>query len=230
LSYALRFVLLNFPSPAAVLALLGLSRLRQQQGVPRTLLLGGSLGACCLAGLLFAWTGDQYAFFSPILPLVALMAGLGLAAWSPRSPGLPRLALALVVAAPPLLYGWLAFGGSAPSLDREGSLDRQEFLWPARAGYQFPERWCRTRMDELPQGATLVAQWSEGTVFEYLQEQGRRPDLHIQLHRSGPLLLDEDAGPVYVSWKPTRKELPPALRELDLRLEGSQPGIRRVRR
>ena len=110
------------------------------------------------------------------------------------------------------------------------TLDREEFLWPPKAGYDYPERWCRARLAELPPNSTLFSQWSEGTVFEYLQQTGLRQDVRLVLHRSGPLDLPKDDRPVFVSWKPTQPRPPEALRELELDLEGTRVGIRQLRR
>lgn len=231
LLYLARLLALNFPSPAGLLALVGLWGLVKTGAPARKVLLIGHLIAYALAGSLFDWTGDQYAFFSPVLPLVALLAGLGLARLSEPGAGpLAPLSAALSLLLPPLLYAWLAFSAPPPGDRPPDRLDRQEFLWPAKAGYELPERWCRARLQALPAGSTLVSQWAEGTVFEYLQTTGLRPDVRLLMHRSGPLDLEGVDGRVFVSWKPTRALPPEALRELDLDLIGTEPGFREVAR
>jgi hypothetical protein len=138
------------------------------------------------------------------------------------------LAISLSIAAPPALYAMLAFGPSSSSRSPADRLERQEFLWPAKAGYDFPEDWVRGQLTELPPGARLVSQWAEGTVVEYLQERGLRPDVRLELHRSGPLDNTRLDVPVFVSWKPTRKGPPEALLSQGIQLRVIEPGMSQV--
>jgi len=225
--YLAKLLALNFPSPAALLAGVGLITLRATS-LSRRVLLGGLLVAFTLAGSLFGWTGDQYAFFSPLLPLVALLAGLGLASRLGKAKrSFPALMIAASLATPPFFYAVLSFGPTAPdSATRAALLERQEFAWPPKAGYSFPEDWARKRLEALPPRATLVAQWAEGTIFEYLQSEGLRTDVTLQLHRSGPLDLAALKAPVFVTWKPTRPSPPEAFKRQGLQLEGQAPGFR----
>jgi len=86
----------------------------------------------------------------------------------------------------------------------------------------------RDRLTELPPGARLVSQWAEGTVVEYLQERGLRPDIRLELHRSGPLDNTRLDVPVFVSWKPTRKGPPEALLSQGIQLRVIEPGMSQV--
>lgn len=227
LFYLAKLLALNFPSPAAVLAVLGGAQLSRAPG-PRRTLLGGLLLAFIVAGSLFPWTGDQYAFFSPVLPLVALAAGLGLARQLKSSQrSIPSLLIAACLVMPPLLYAVLSFGPSADdSAEQQALLERQEFLWPPKATYTFPHDWARSRLQALPPEATLVSQWAEGTVFEYLQSEGIRSDVTLVLHRSGPLDLSSIKAPVFITWKPTKDGPPEAFVDQGLELKGEVPGLR----
>jgi hypothetical protein len=227
LVYLCKLLVLNFPSPAAIFAAIGGAQIARTSG-PRRTLLGGLLLAFIIAGSLFPWTGDQYAFFSPVLPLVALAAGLGLARQLNRSrDSLAPLLIAGSLLMPPLLYAIVSFGPSANNSGAQHALlERQEFLWPPKASYRFPQDWALSRLKGLPPKATLVSQWAEGTVFEYLQSEGIRSDVKLVLHRSGPLDLSSIEAPAFITWKPTREGPPEAFVEQGLRLEGQLPGLR----
>jgi len=194
-------------------------------------LLGGLLFAFIIAGTLFRWTGDQYAFFSPVLPLVAIAAGIGLAGRLERlHKSLAPLLTAGCLVMPPLLYATLSFGPSADdTMTQRVLLERQEFLWPPKATYRVPRDWALTRLEGLPPKATLVSQWAEGTVFEYLQSRGIRQDVQLVMHRDGPLDLTSIAGPTFISWKPTREGPPAVFVEQGLRFDGEMPGLRRLK-
>jgi len=228
LLYLVKLLPLNFPSPAGLLALLGIGALRKLSPVRRGLF-GGLLVAFVVAGSLFGWTGDQYAFFSPLLPLVALLAGMGLTEVLSRfhRRAAPIL-VALSIAMPPATYAVLTFGPWTSDLSPGARLERQEFIWPPKAGYDFPETWVRDRLAELPTGATLISQWAEGTVVQYLQKRGLRVDIKLVLHRSGPIDLASLDGPTFVSWKPTRPLPPLPFRAQELALKGNTPGFREV--
>ena len=230
LVYLCKLLALNFPSPAAVLAALGCAQVGRTSG-PRRTLLGGLFVVFIIAGSLFPWTGDQYAFFSPVLPLVALAAGVGLARRNLRSrKSLAPVLIAGCLVMPPLLYAALSFGPSADdSATQRSLLERQEFLWPPKATYRVPQEWAQARLEAMPRKATLVSQWAEGTVFQYLQSEGIRSDVKLVLHRSGPLDLSSVKAPVFITWKPTRDGPPAAFVEQGLELEGEALGLRRLK-
>ena len=197
-----KLVLLNFASPALLLAALGLSRLRREPVLG--LLIGGLLLVFGAAASLFSWTGDQHAFFTPLLPLVAILGGLGLHVIRQHlGPIALPTVLALTLMTPPALYAFASIGlgslGSSPGQ----RLERQEFLWPAKRGYNLPERWGASVLEQLPQGAQLVSQWSEGAVLYSLRAQGLYQSVELKLHRSGPLPKAADGQRQFLSWKPT---------------------------
>ena len=229
LAYLLRTVLFCFPSPALLLAPLGLASLlrrRRAAGILLTLL----LLAFAAAGTRFGWTGDQYAFFLPVQPLIAVLAGVGLARLPGRRIGTHLLAASLLLPAP--IYATLAFGPPGELLlPSAGPTLRAELLWPGKAGHDLPERWCRARLDELPAEALLVSQWGEGAVFEYLLEvDGLRPDVGVVLHRAGPVAVDPSARPTFLSWSPLAARPPPAIGQTGLLPAPGPPGLRRVLR
>ena len=226
-AYTLRTVAFCFPSPALLLAPLGLFsllRARRATGVLLTLLLV-AFGA---AGMRFGWTGDQYSFLLPLQPLVAILAGAGLALLPGRSVATQLLAASLLLPVP--VYAGLAHGPPGELLlPRAGPTLRAELLWPGKAGYDLPERWCRARLTEVENDALLVSQWGEGTVFEYLIEiDGLRPDVGVVLHRAGPVGVDPAVRPTFLSWSPLEDHPPAAIEQTGLAPAPGRSGFRRA--
>lgn len=227
LAYAARTVAFSFPSPALLLAPVGLAALVQRRrsvGVLLALL----LLAFTAAGLRFGWTGDQYSFLLPLQPLVAILAGVGLARLDRRRLATQLLAASLLL--PATVYAGLAVGAPGELLLPDaGPTLRAELLWPGRAGYDLPERWCRDRLDELPDQALLVSQWGEGAVFEYLLEvEGLRPDVGLVLHRAGRVPVDPADRPTFLTWSPLERRPPPSIERTGLLPAPGPRGFRRV--
>ena len=168
------------------------------------LLLGGLFLVFGAAASLFSWTGDQHAFFTPVLPLVAILVGLGLHRTRQHlGPIVLPTVLALTLLTPPALYAAASLGLASLGGTSGQRLEKQEFLWPAKRGYHLPERWAASVLEQVPHGAQLVSQWSEGTVLYTLRSQGTYPDVDLKLYRSGPLPLATDGQRQFLSWKPT---------------------------
>ena len=227
LAYLARTVVFCFPSPALALAPLGLiALLRGRRWV------GGLLAALLVffaaAGMRFGWTGDQYSFLLPLQPLVAILAGVGLARLARRR--LAGQALAASLLLPAAVYAALAFGSPGEVLLPHADAPlRSELLWPGKAGHDLAERWCRDRLDELPRDAVLVSQWGEGTVFEYLiTVEGLRPDVGLVLHRAGSVDVDPAHRPTYLTWSPHERNPPEAIRQTGLEPAPGVAGFRRV--
>jgi hypothetical protein len=55
-----------------------------------------------------------------------------------------------------------------------------------------------------------------------------RPDVALLFHRSGPIELQRDGRPMFVTWDPRSLEPPPAVWDTGLMLIGDEPGFRQV--
>jgi len=227
LAYVGRTVAFCFPSPALLLAPAGLAALlTRRTGIG--VLFGLLLLALAAAATRFGWTGDQYSFLLPIQPLVAVLAGVGLARLSGGRLAAQLLGASLLLPVP--VYAALAFGPAGEVLlPAAGPTLRSEILWPGKAGYDLPERWCRARLEELPTDGLLVSQWGEGTVFEYLLElEGERPDVGLVLHRSGRVAVDPADRPTWLTWSPLEAHAPPAVVQTGLLPAPGAAGFREV--
>ncbi len=224
-----RFVLLNFPGPALLLALPGARWLARRDPGGAALGLGLAMSALAMA-LALRWAGDAHVYLVSLHPLLAVLAGLGASAVATHRPRLAAGTGALAAIAPPVLYALLAFGPLgevvSPSADDEA---RAELFWPGRAGWSEGSSWWLARSADLPDGALVVPRWREGTVLEYRQQElGFRVDLGLQLSPARPLLLESPSRATFVTWTPATAEVPTDVARLDLLLQGDQPGIRRV--
>ncbi len=169
---------LNFPTPAVVLAVVGLWELRRIQ--PRSL-------ALSLAGLLIVhlvWVSrydiaDQYTFFIPTVILLGLLVGLGAGRFL-ASRGISwRVAGVLAAGLPAAVYVVLPTlakqGGLAIGVGRE--LPYRDaytyFLQPWKSGYTGAERFALEARDTLPEGAVLIADSTSVRPIQYLQITGR---------------------------------------------------------
>jgi hypothetical protein len=225
--YLGRWVLFNLPGPALALAAFGLL------SAPRRI--ATSLAVLVAAGIWFPlrydWTGDQYAFLTPLYPVLALAAALGVARIE-RSGG-PRAAAGAAIAcaaAPVLLYGLLAWTGLAarllPGLTPEAA---RSAVLPTHTGDRTPETWCRARLAALPAGARLHADWGDGQVYLYLQEaEGLRRDVQVVVWNVA-IRLGGDRGEEWVSALPFTRAVPRPVREVLPRLEPKGDGLFRVR-
>ena len=153
---------------------------------------------------------------------------MGLARFSARGVGTHLLAASVLL--PVAVYAGLAFGPPGELLlPQAGPTLRAELLWPGKAGYDLPERWCTARLAEVENDALLVSQWGEGAVFEYLVEiDGLRPDVGVILHRAGPVAVDPSDRPTWLSWSPLEGGPPAAIEQTGLSPAPGQPGFRRA--
>ncbi len=213
LGRSLLYVGLNFPTPALLLAPIGLVALWKS----RSRRAAGALAALLL--IHFAWAArynvpDQYTFFIPAYVFIALLIGLGaerLLAGRNR-----RLAVAVLAAVllPVLVYIPL------PQLARAAGLDlglKREvpfrdsyayFLHPWKTGEKGPLRFAEY-VKTLPADAVLVADGTTVRPLQYMQLTGRwRSDLRIYPEADGAdddprfteasIAVELAAGRVYV--------------------------------
>ncbi|MCU0913179.1 MAG: glycosyltransferase family 39 protein [Planctomycetes bacterium] len=180
-------VLLNFPTPNALLLPVGLYGLYRARGPAafRNLVLA-------LLALFFVFAcrytiADRYAFFLPFYCIVALVIGFGVHVLQTqvRRPALPAVIVVLAVV-PVGIYA------VAPALAQRLHLrlgTRQDipyrndyvyFLQPWRTGYHGAERFAREALTSLESDAVLCADATTVAPLLYAQEvQGLRPDVHI---------------------------------------------------
>jgi len=179
-------IMLNFPTPSALLFFVGL------YGLHRT----GPTAAfrrviVALLVLFFVFAArytitDRYAFFLPFYCVAALMIGLGVhevVRW-----GLPRATVLVVVFAllPVAVYA------VAPGLAQHWNLpirtrqdipyrnDYQYFLQPWRTGYTGAERFAREALETAEPNAIICADSTTVAPLLYVQEvKGVRPDVKI---------------------------------------------------
>lgn len=225
----LRFVVLNFPGPALLLALPGARWLAQRDRGAAWMLAALVAGGLAVATSM-RWAGDAQVYLLTIHPVLAVLAGLGMGALWSRRRTLAASTGALAVLGPPALYAALAFtpaGGLL--LPEQPETERAEFLWPGRRGWVEGSRWWGQTAPSLPANAVVLSRWREGTVLEYRQRiLGLRTDLDIELAVRGPHLLAEPARPTFVTWTPVSDDVPDDVAQLDLLLQGEQRGLRRV--
>ena len=179
---------LNFPTPVALLALLGLGALWRPAAAGQqiaTRAIGALLVIHLLWGLHYN-VPDQYTFFIPAIVLIAIALGLGADRFlAGRGRGWTVAAIALA-ALPPLVYLPL------PRIARAAGISlgvRREipyrdtysyFLWPWKAGDQGPLRFATEVRRTLPDGAVLIADGTTVRPIHYLMELGRwRRDVFI---------------------------------------------------
>ncbi|MCU0509130.1 MAG: DUF2723 domain-containing protein [Anaerolineae bacterium] len=175
------FVLLQFPSPALLLAAIA------AVDAPRRARLDAAWGALlllALADLLFAFAyrvNDRYVFFMPLYGALALLVGLG---WDVAERMWPALKMrgayaalmALLVAAPVVAYA------SAPAillrlnmnpLDVRvlpGREPNRYFLWPPLAGYRGAADYARASFAVAPPGSLIIADYAPFEALSYAQQ------------------------------------------------------------
>jgi hypothetical protein len=214
LLFSVLYLGLNFPTPAAVLAGLGLLALRKVR--PRVF--ARVLGGLVVIHLLWAVrydVPDQYTFFIPSVVLIALLIGLGAARFlRRRSMGWGTV---LVVAAllPAVVY--VPLPEIARAADLPIGVSRQVpyrdeygyFLRPWKTGYRGAERFAQELREGLPGGTFLIADSTTVRPIHYLQLTGRwREDVEywppIDRPHTAPAVTEQQlrarlaAGLVYV--------------------------------
>jgi len=146
---------------------------------------------------------DSYVFYLPVYSLIALWAGLGVAALTTRWPW-PRLLLVGAILLTlqiglyritPVLLERLA-PGLIPARDLPGRPANAFFLWPPKRGYTGARWFAETTFDLLPPNAVIVADWTLYTPLWYLQEvEGRRQDvLTLEMSDLGLQAICENSG------------------------------------
>lgn len=178
----LNFVLylgLNFPTPVALLAVLGLLCLRRLQSRPL---------AACIAGLLAIhalWLVrydivDQYTFFIPTIVLSAVLTGLGAADFLSHHGRTARAGVLVgcllpvpVYAALPAVVSGLGLRSLVPSRVVPFRDELHYYLWPWKTGYRGPERLAAEIHRTLPDGAYLLADSTSSWAMHYLRLRGR---------------------------------------------------------
>jgi hypothetical protein len=179
-------IMLNFPTPSALLFFVGL------YGLHRT----GPTAAfrrviVALLVLFFVFAArytitDRYAFFLPFYCIVALMIGLGaheVVRWGLPCPTVLVAAFALLP---------IAVYAVAPGLAQRGNLslgtrqdipyrnDYEYFLQPWRTGYTGAERFARAALGTAESNAIVCADSTTVAPLLYVQEvKGVRPDVKV---------------------------------------------------
>jgi hypothetical protein len=192
---ALLYLGLNFPTPVALLALLGLGALWRPAaaGWPiATRPIGALLVIHLLWGLHYN-VPDQYTFFIPAIVLIAIALGLGADRFLAGRGRAWVVAAVALAALPPLVYLPL------PRIVRAAGLSlgvRREipyrdtysyFLWPWKAGDQGPLRFATEVRRTLPDGALLLADDTAVRPIHYLMETDRwRRDVAVWPALGGP--------------------------------------------
>ncbi len=207
-------VVLNFPTPNALLFFVGLYGLHRMRS---TLAFRRVIAALLVLFFVFAaryTITDRYAFFLPFYCVAALVIGLG-AHEVIRSGSLYRMGLvaafallpvAVYAVAPGLAQRWNLSLGTRQDIPYRN--DYEYFLWPWRTGYTGAERFARAALETAEPNAIICADSTTVAPLLYVQEvQGVRPDVKIAGIVSSPgapcvneqtveELLDE--RPVYV--------------------------------
>jgi len=169
---------LNFPTPVALLALVGLRVLWRSPvwGLMRALL---ALLAVHLVWAMRYDVPDQYTFFIPTIVLLAILIGLG-AERVLAARGRGGAIGALVLAALPVLVYWplpRAAQAAGVSLGVRRDVPYRDsyryFLWPWKTGEHGPRRFAEEVHAGLPDGALIVADSTTVPPLHYLMATGR---------------------------------------------------------
>ena len=183
----LLLIVLNFPTPNALLFVAGGAALCKMRSVPA---FRSILAALLVLFLVFAFrytVSDRYAFFIPFYAVAAVIIGLGTHRIRER---LPRQATAMLVVAfallPPAVYA------AAPAVARRMTLDigtradiacRDDyayFLRPWKTGDAGAERFARDALEAAGPDAVIYADTTTVAPLLLVQEvEGRRPDVHV---------------------------------------------------
>jgi hypothetical protein len=178
LARGLQYLALNFPTPAALLALGGLAVRRTDALRPMRWVLVAA-AAIHLAWALRYPVVDQYTFFVPSVLVVGVLIGLGGQRWLAASRALWRRGLLLLVLLPPLVYAPLPWvvrkAGINLGLTRKIPY-RQEyryFLWPWKTGYHGARRFAEEAEAVLPEHAILIGDSTAVQPIHYRMVMGR---------------------------------------------------------
>jgi len=179
-------VVLNFPTPNALLFFAGLYGLHKMDS---TAAFRRIVVALLVLFFIFAaryTIVDRYAFFLPFYCVVAVVIGLGVheaARW--RLPGstvliaaFALLPIAAYAVAPGLAQRWNLSIGTRQDIPYRN--DYEYFLRPWRTGCTGPERFARAALETAAPNAIICADSTTAPPLLYVQEvQGVRPDVKI---------------------------------------------------
>jgi hypothetical protein len=195
----LLYLLLNFPTPNALLFFVGLSTLRRAGPGPA---FRNTVALLLVLFFVFAFrytVADRYAFFIPFYSVVAILIGLGIHAVQQRFDRKAALCLVAVFAVLPVpVYA------VAPALARRVNVpigtrgdvayrdDYRYFLQPWKTGYRGAERFAREALEVVEREAVVIADTTTVGPLLYAQEvKALRPDVSVvtgmdELKGSGP--------------------------------------------
>lgn len=168
------FLGLDFPTPAALLAFVGLAvltRLPQR----RFAVTAAGLLAIHLLWAVHYNVPDQFEFFVPSLVLIALLIGLGAASFLSRHGRAWSRATIAAVLLPVLVYAVLPPLARAANFSLGAKRDvpfrdtYAYFLRPWQTGYDGPERFVQALCKDLPSGAVLLADGTTVRPIHYAQ-------------------------------------------------------------
>jgi len=178
LNFAL-YMGLNFPTPSALIAVLGLLHLRHLPCRPLAACIAGLLGIHALWVVRYSVV-DQYTFFIPTIILTAALIGLGASAFLAHRGRIARAGVLVgcllpvpVYAALPAVIAGLGLRGLVPSRVVPYRDELHYYLWPWKAGYRGPERLAAEIHRTLPDGAYLLADSTCSWAMHYLRLRGQ---------------------------------------------------------
>jgi hypothetical protein len=181
------FLLLNFPTPNALLFFVGLWTLRRAGPGPA---FRNTILVVLVLFFLFAsryTVVDRYAFFIPFYTVTAVLVGLGVHPLQQRVRSRGVLWLIAVLAVMPVpVYA------AAPALARRLDVptgtrgdvpyrdDRRYFLQPWKTGYRGAERFANEALEAVEPNAIIIADTTTVAPLLYAQEvNGQRPDVSV---------------------------------------------------
>jgi hypothetical protein len=180
---------LNFPTPVALLGLVGLWRSRRLlAGTPLALLLGLLLAVYILFAVRYRVPNQNF-FFTPVYLMLALYLGLGIHAigWAERP--WPRLALLVLVLAVIPTYRGISATARAAGFNLRPDRSMHEipyrdvytyYLEPWQHTQTGPRRFAEEALTALPPGALLLPDTTTSPPLKGLHDiEGRRPDIRI---------------------------------------------------
>jgi len=186
---SLLMLVLNFPTPVALLGLYGLWRSRRiLSGTPLAVLLGVMLAAYAAFGFRYRVPNQNF-FFTPLYMLAAVYIGLGVHAtgWTRRRPGLAALLVLMLAVAP--AYWVMARTAEALKFNLlEGGRMHEipyrniytYYLVPWQNGQVGPRRLAEEVMASLPPRAVLLPDSTTAPPLKCLHDvEGERPDVLI---------------------------------------------------
>lgn len=231
-------IVLNFPTPNALLFVAGGVALCKMRSIPA---FRYTLAALLVLFFVFAFrytVSDRYAFFIPLYAVTSAIIGLGAHRIRER---LPRRATAMLIVAfallPPAVYA------AAPRAARRMGLDigtradiacRDDyayFLRPWKTGDAGAERFARDALEAAGPDAVIYADTTTVAPLLLVQEvEGRRPDVHVVtgiIHNRGAPPYDAElfeqllaSRPVYLTSDRQGYAPPFVLGKYDLRRTG----------